>query len=501
MRLAESGGGSGEAMALLPREWLRQWRAFASLATRRGSSGADAFGGGIAPLPPPSLAEAIRELCCSCHPSAPHGPRLAAPPPGLEQRRGKWVVVPAPPSSAAGAASAADAAIAAAAAAAGAAEAGAGGGGLAASPLPLPLCSPWEVVPADAAAALASLYGSPDLPTVRFRPVVGSSPPSTAAAAAARGAAAAAPAAAAAAAAAELVPSPPVCAEAVTASAAAALDAALSYREGTLQLEVCRAEDVAPGGPRSNSSSAAAAGAPRLAAVGQRARRGRAAVEASAADSLWTVKLRAFEHLGVHPKNADVYALRRRRRRGEKRSERSSASPERAAASASAAASEAGAKEAAGGEKGGDRGSSLLPPALVATAAFAAVSKSGGAADFAWELLENDNATLRELRVPDGALLRVVDAGRVDAADLSFVCGNGGNSAAAGNGRRKGRAAPPERGFAGTVLFGGGGGGKAAAAPAAGGGEAKKQKKEEEAEEAGGNKEEEGERMEVEGKP
>ena len=471
LRFGGEGSGSDDTMALLPREWLRRWRAFVALATRRGG-GSCSGGGGDAcvaasspasgPQPPPPLADAIKELCCSCHPCAPHGPRLGAPPPRLEQKRGKWGV--------ASSAAAADAS---------AVGGAAGAGGLASSPLLLPSLSgssPWEVVPDEAAQALASLYGSPDLPTVRFRVI---SP------AAARGFPAAA----------ELVPSPPVCREAVAASAAAALDASLCYSEGTLQIEVCRPEDVrSPAG----AGAGAAAAAPKLAAVGQRARRGRAAVEASAAETLWTVKLRALEHLGVHPRNADVYVLRRRT----ERTEGESASPERAEASSAEAA--AGAKEdrrrpptaADGKAENGDKDRDSLPPALVATAAFAAASNP---AEFSWKLLEGDELTLRELRIPDGALLRLVDAGRVDGSDLSFV-GDGAGVVSNGGGRKGRGGGAPERGFAGTALFGGGGGKAAAASPA--GGEERKQKREGGAEEeggrSGGNAKEEAEKMEVE---
>ena len=304
----------GDTVALLPAHWLAAWRACCAAAPRRSSCSSPP------PARPGSLAAAVAALMCICHPDGGRGgPRLAAPPPALEAKRGKFQPAPSPRSA-------------------------------------------WEAVPLDAVAGLADRHLA-DLPTAVVRVVDaggGGAPPS-----------------------AELVPLPPACAAAAAAAAAAADAAALDYDDVTLQAEVVKREEVEPKARGSGAARASRA-----------ARRARGAFGVAATDTLWTLKARVLEALNVHPANADLYVPVRGQ----------------------------------GGQGGGGGGScgSALPSIL------------------AWRRLSGDDAaTLASLGVrADACVLRVVDAGRVDNDDVSFV-GAGGRRAA-------------ERGFAGTALAGGG---------------------------------------------
>ena len=174
---------------------------------------------------------------------------------------------------------------------------------------------------------------------------------------------------------------PPVCDAAVAAAAHSAAAAKLVY----VDVDV-RVESVARGAVEGGGKAGRAP--PR---VGRAARRGASTLILSSHDTLKEVKLALYEALDVHLSNADVYA-----------------------------------------------------PALEGGAS--ALSPSTPLPPGAWRLLAPDAATLGELMVPsDVPLLRVVDAGRVDGEDVSFLDEDGAP-------RRVARAR--ERGFAGTALAG-----------------------------------------------
>lgn len=79
----------GQSYRLVPAAFMHLWRAYMAQAGGRGATSASTPGEVVQP---PSLVASMAGVACSCHPGPPDGPLLAHPPPGVVNRRGRWVL-------------------------------------------------------------------------------------------------------------------------------------------------------------------------------------------------------------------------------------------------------------------------------------------------------------------------------------------------------------------------------------------------------------------------
>jgi hypothetical protein len=327
----------GASYSLLPAAFMDAWRAY--MAQAGGRRGGAAPGGLASPddvAQPPSLREHLAHVLCDCHPgggtgggaasgddAGGGGPRLAFPPPAVANRRGRWVLGDGEGAAGAG----------------GAAAAGDEGGGAA-----------FELVDHEDWEAFVHHYGQGgqgELPLggagIRVTLVVdgggSDSPGEGDAGGGGGGAAAAAPGLApgefeavigddyklvrrrgvggsggrgGGAGRGRLEASPPVCTATVAARAAALKAARLTYTAQEIMIETAPTFDEAAAG--SAAAAAAARGPGGRDADGgggerksKRARKGRAPLAVDSSSTLAALKLRIFEAVGVHPRNAVLF--------------------------------------------------------------------------------------------------------------------------------------------------------------------------------------------------